>query len=110
THDAQIHRDRRAEHLAIVARRDEAAPRLHQPAVVDILRSAEDLTRTRAELPLEVVAEGLLDHVADLGEIPLADAPDLDVRRAAFRIESCAVDRGPHVPLARSSSSVITPE
>jgi hypothetical protein len=46
--------------------------------MVDILGAAEDLARARAHLALEEVGEGLLDHVADLGEIPLPDAPDLD--------------------------------
>src|SRR5437879_2097294 len=66
--------------------------------------------RAGAEQPLEVVPAGLLDDVPDLREVALADAPDLDVGRAALRVEPGPVDGGPHVPLARSSSSVMTAE
>jgi hypothetical protein len=106
-------REGRAHDLAVALLGHEAAPRLHEPAVVHVLGAAEDLTRPRAHLPLEEVAEGLLDDVADLGEVALADAADLDQRRAALRVEPGTIDGRPHdfsgTP-ASSSRSVITPE
>jgi len=52
------------------------------------LGAAEDLARAGADLPLEEIAEGLLDDVPHLGEVALADAADLDERRAALRVET----------------------
>src|ERR1700737_3528581 len=106
-------RDGGAHDLAVAPLGHEPAPRLHEPAVVHVLGAAEDLSRPGAHLPLEEVAEGLLDDVAHLGEIALADAADLDERRAALRVEAGTIDGRPHdfsgTP-ASSSSSVITPE
>src|SRR6267143_3315066 len=100
-----------ADDLRVVLLGDEAAPRLHEPAVVDVLRPAERLTRAGAELTLEEVAEGLLHDVADLREVALADATDLDLGKTSLRVQPGAVDRGPHADKpARSSSRVITPE
>src|SRR6266481_2580439 len=99
--------------LAVALLGHEAAPRLHEPAVVHVLGAAEDLARAGADLPLEEIAEGLLDDVPHLGEVALADAADLDERRAALRVETGTIDGCPHdfsgTP-ASSSSSVITPE
>ncbi len=81
--------------------------------MMDVLSAAEDLTRPRAHLALEEIAEGLLDHVAHLREIALPDAADLDERGAALRIEPRPVHRRPHTfpgTPASSSSSVMTPE
>src|SRR2546430_7211142 len=103
--------ERSTHDLRVVLLGDEAAPGLHEPAVVDVLRATERLARPRAELTLEEVAEGLLEHVADLGEIALADAADLDLGQTPLRVESGAIDRGSHAEApARSSSRVITPE
>src|SRR5712692_6585664 len=102
-----------ADDLAVALFGDEATPRLHEPAMVDVLGAAEDLPGARADLALEEVAEGLLHHVAHLAEVALADAPDLDEWRATLRIETRPVDRGPHAFSGRpasSSSSVMTPE
>src|SRR5207247_10247452 len=71
--------ERGADDLGIILLGHEAAPRLHQPAVVDVLRASEGLARPRAELPLEAVAERLLEDVLDPGEIALPNAPDLDL-------------------------------
>src|SRR5881628_2836199 len=49
--------ERGAHDLRVVLLRDEAAPRLHEPAVVDVLSAAERLARPGAELALEEVAE-----------------------------------------------------
>src|SRR5205823_3042700 len=87
---------------------DEATPRLHEPAVVDVLRAAERLARPGAELALEEVAEGLLEDVADLREVTLADAADLDLGQAPLRIEPGAIDGGPHAeePASPPASAV----
>ena len=80
---------------------------------MDVLGAAEDLARARAHLPLEEVAEGLLDDVADLGEVALAHPADLDERRASLVVEPRPVHRRPHDCVgspASSSRSVITPE
>jgi len=81
--------------------------------MVHVLGPAEHLAGPRAHLPLEEIAEGLLDDVADLGEIALPDTADLDEGGAALRVETGAIDGRPHdfsgTP-ASSSSSVITPE
>ena len=72
-------RERGAHDLAVVLLGDEAAPRLHEPAVVYVLGAAEDLAGARAQLALEEVAEALLEDVADAREIALADASDLNL-------------------------------
>src|SRR6185503_6432664 len=112
-HRAPHHRDGGAHDLAVALLGHEAAPRLHEPAMVDVLGPAEYLARPRADLALEEIAEGLLDDVADLGQIALADATDLDQGRATLRVEAGTIDGRPHdfsgTP-ASSSSSVITPE
>ena len=78
---------------------------------MNVLGAAEGLARTRAELPFEEIGEGLLDDVAGLGEVTLANATDLNLRRAAVRIDPDSVDRRPHADTpARSSSSVMTAE
>ena len=80
---------------------------------MDVLGAAEHLARPRAHLPFEKVAEGLLDDVADLGEVTLAYAADLDERGASLIVESRPVHRRPHdcgESPASSSRSVITPE
>src|SRR5215469_141062 len=103
----------RAHDLAIALLGHEAAPWLHEPAVMDILRAAEDLTRSRAHLALEEVAERLLDDVAHLGEVALAHATDLDEWGTSLAVQSRPVHCRPHDWLgspASSSSSVITPE
>jgi hypothetical protein len=64
-HRPPVHCEDGADDLGAVFLRDEAAPGLHEPAVVHVLRAAEGLPRPRAELPLEEVREGLLDDVAD---------------------------------------------
>src|SRR6266536_1232609 len=68
--------------------------------MMHVLSAAEHLAWPRPHLALEEIAEGLLDHVAHLGEVALAHAADLDERRASLVVE----------PRASSSSSVITPE
>src|SRR5207249_10519847 len=102
--------ERGADDLGIVLLGHEAAPRLHQPPVVDVLRASEGLARPRAELPLEEVAERLLEDVLDPGEIALPNAPDLDLGQPPLRIQPRAIDGGPHEAPARSSSSVMIPE
>ena len=103
--------ERHADEPAAVLLGHEAAPRLHEPAVMDVLRAAEGLTRSRAELTLEEVGEGLLENVAGSRQIPLADPPDLNLGGAPVRVEAWPVDRRPHADRpARSSSSVMTPE
>jgi hypothetical protein len=80
---------------------------------MDVLGAAKHLARPRAHLPLEEVAEGLLDDVADLGEVSLAYAADLDEWRASLIVEPRPVHRRPHDWVespASSSRSVITPE
>ena len=105
------HRKGHPHDLGVVFLGDEAAPRLHEPAVVNILRAAERLARPGAELTLEEVAEGLLHHVADLREVALPHPTDLDLGQPALGLEPRAIDRGSHfVRPARSSSRVITPE
>jgi hypothetical protein len=47
--------------------------------VVDVLGAVEGLARPSPELALEEVAEALLEDVADLGEVTLANAPDVDL-------------------------------
>ena len=79
--------------------------------MMDVLRAAEGLARSRAQLPLEEIAEGLLHDVADLGEIALPHPSDLNLGKPALRVEPGAIDGGPHRERpARSSSRVITPE
>ena len=78
--------------------------------MVHVLGAGEGLTRPRAELPLEEVAEGLLEDVLHTGEVALANAPDLDLGHAPLRIQPRAIDGGPHEAPARSSSSVMMPE
>src|SRR2546430_11437266 len=107
---APRHGERGADDLGVVLLRHEAAPRLHEPAVMDVLRAAEGLPRARSELPLEKIAEGLLEDVLHPGEVALANAPDLDLRQAALRIQPRAIDGRPHGAPARSSSSVMIPE
>ncbi len=80
----------------LLAVRDEAAPRLHEPPVVDVLGAAEDLARPRSHLPLEEIAEGLLDDIAHLGEVAFSDTTDLDERRASLAIEPRPVHGRPH--------------
>src|SRR5262249_110350 len=112
-HRAPAHRERRAHDLAVALLGDEAPPRLHEPAVVDVLRAAEDLARPRPHLALEEIAEGLLDDVAHLGEVALAHATDLDERGTSLTVEARPVHCRPHDSLgspASSSSSVMTPE
>ena len=105
------HGQRGPDDLRLIFFGDEAAPRLHEPAVMDVLGPAERLAGTRAELPLEKIGEGLLDDVAGLGEIALADPANLNLGRAALRIDPDAVDRRPHADTpARSSSRVMTAE
>ena len=103
-------RQRGAHDLGAVLLGHEAAPRLHEPAVVDVLGAVERLARTRPQLALEEVAEALLEDVLDLREVALADATDLDLRQPSLRVEAGAIDGGPHEAPARSSSSVMTPE
>src|SRR5262249_9008550 len=91
--------------LRLILLGDEAAPRLHEPPVMDILGAAEGLARTRAELPFEEIGEGLLDDVAGLGEITLANATDLNLRPAALRIDPAAV----HTRRAQSSPPASPP-
>src|SRR5207253_10348529 len=50
---------RGADDLAVALRGGEAAPRLHEPAVMHVLGAPEDLPRTRPHLAFEEVAEGL---------------------------------------------------
>jgi hypothetical protein len=102
--------ERGAHDLGRVLLGDEAAPRLHEPAVVHVLGAVERLAGPRPELTLEEVAEALLEGVLDLGEIALADPADLHLGQAALRVEACPIDGGPHEAPARSSSSVMTPE
>ena len=78
-----------------------------------VLRAAEDLTGARAHLTLEEVGEGLLDDVADLGEIALPDPPDLDEGGTTLGVQTRAIDGGSHLASgspASSSRSVMTPE
>src|SRR6266481_3148200 len=106
-------RQRRPDDLAVALLGDEASPRLHEPAMMHVLRAAEHLARPRPHLALEEIAEGLLDDVAHLGKVALAHAPDLDQRRASLVVESRPVHGRPHDWVespASSSSSVITPE
>src|SRR5437016_1406669 len=72
---------RDAHELLLILLGDEAAPRLHEPAVMDVLGPLEGLARTRTELPLEEIPEGLLEDVADTREIALLDPADLDLGR-----------------------------
>ena len=79
--------------------------------MVHVLRAPESLARPRPELALEEVREGLLDDVADPGEVALLDATDQDFRQAALGIEPGAIDGRSHAGVpARSSRSVMTPE
>src|SRR5205807_1797659 len=87
-------RERRAHDLRAVLLGDEAAPRLHEPAMMDVLRAAEGLARSRAQLPLEEIAEGLLHDVADLGEIALPHPSDLNLGKPALRVEPGALGQG----------------
>src|SRR2546423_974384 len=75
-----------------------------------LMSTVEGLARPRAELPLEEIAERLLEHVLHTREIALANAPDQDLGQATLRIQSRAIDRGPHEAPARSSRSVMIPE
>ena len=70
-------RERGAHELAAVFLGDEAAPRLHEPAVVHVLGAVEGLAGAGAELPLEEVSEALLEDVPDAREVALANASDL---------------------------------
>src|SRR5262249_17465695 len=111
TERAPRHAERDAHQLLLVLLGHEAAPRLDQPAVVDVLGALERLARTGAELPLEEVAERLLEHVADAREIALLDPADLDLGRASLGVLADAVDGCPHAGRpARSSRSVMTAE
>ena len=79
--------------------------------MVDVLRAAERLPGPRPELALQEVTEGLLQDVTDLREVALPHSTDLNFGESALRIESGAIDGGPHLERpARSSSRVITPE
>ena len=75
---APRHRERGAHDLRAVLLGHEAAPRLHEPAMVHVLRAAERLPGSGAELALEEVAEGLLHDVADLRQVALANPADLN--------------------------------
>src|SRR5262249_42897169 len=105
------HRERRPDDLGLIFLGHEAAPRLHEPAVMHVLGTAEWLTGAGSELALQEIRERLLDDVANLGEIALSDPADLNLGGAALRIDADAVDRCPHADTpARSSSSVMTAE
>ena len=52
-HEHEAERERHAHDAPAVLLGHEAAPRLHEPAVVDVLSAAEGLPRSGAELPLE---------------------------------------------------------
>src|SRR5262249_28846282 len=104
---------RGAHDLAVALLGNEASPRLHEPAGMDVLGAAEDLARTGPDLALEEVAERLLDDVAHLGQIALANAPDLDEGRPPLGIQPRPVHRRPHAcsgSPASSSMRVMTPE
>src|SRR2546425_10014352 len=59
--------ERSAHDLRVVLLGDEAAPGLHEPAVVDVLRATERLAGPGAELTLEEVAEGRSEeHTSEL--------------------------------------------
>src|SRR5262245_42796447 len=76
-----------------------------------VLGASERLTRPRAHLPLEEIAERLLDDVPLPGEIALAHPTHLDLRQPALRVEPGAVDGRSHaLAPARSSRSVMIPE
>src|SRR5262249_46480761 len=103
--------ERGAHDLRAVLLGDETAPGLHEPAVVDVLGAAEGLARTRAQLALEEVAEGLLHDVPPLRQVGLAHSTDLDFGQTTLGVEAGTIDGGPHFERpAKSSSSVITPE
>src|SRR5204862_195981 len=85
------HRQRGPHDLRLIFLGHEAAPGLHEPPVMNVLGAAEGLARTRAELPFEEIGEGLLDDVAGLGEVTLANATDLNLRRAAVRFTATMI-------------------
>src|ERR1700694_185414 len=95
---------RDAHELLLILLGDEAAPRLHEPAVMDVLGPLEGLAGTRAELPLEEIPEGLLEHVADSRKIALLDPADLDLSRAPLGVLASAVDGCPHAGIRPGSS------
>src|SRR5206468_11245360 len=108
---APRHCERGTDDLRAVLFGDEAAPRLHEPAMMPVLRAAERLPGPRAQLALQEVAEGLLHDIADLREIALPHPTDLNFGEPALGVEPGAIDRGPHLERpAKSSSRVITPE
>src|SRR5262249_20857022 len=101
---------RGADDLRVVLFRHEAAPGLHQPAVVNVLRATECLARPGAELAFEEIAEGLLEDVLHARQVALAHAPNLNFRKSTLRIQARPIDGGPHEAPARSSSRVMIPE
>src|SRR2546422_2537397 len=78
SHASPPPRDRRPDDLGVVLLGDVAAPGLHEPPVVHVLRAPEDLPGAGAELPLVEVGEGRLDDLTDAREVPLANPPNLD--------------------------------